>query len=444
MDGFLFETGPQAELPASAEPSGKPRLRSPIRDQVELRCASLDELLVAEHPARLVWTAVGGLDLGRWLNEIRAVEGRVGRDAADPRVLLTLWVYATLDGVASARELDRLCDHHAAYRWIAGGVSVNYHLLADFRSRNAAAWEELLTQLVGALLAEGLVTLNRVAQDGMRVRADAGKSSFRRRPSLEKCLEEARAQVQALQTLADESPEELSRRRRAAQQRAAAERQTRIEDALRRCAELEARRAANAKKSGRKPTEARASTTDPDAPVMQFSDGGFRPGYNVQFSTDTAAGIIGGVDVTAEGVDTGQLPPMLEQLQRRYGRTPEEAAVDGGFASNETIRTASTDCRVYAPVKDAAKWTAAGKDPFARRPGDDDVIAAWRARMGTAAAKAIYKLRAQTAEWVNAGCRNRGLWRMPVRGLVKVRIVAHLQAIAHNLRQAVRLRAAAA
>jgi transposase len=448
MDGFLFEAGFEeaaAAGEASSSSSGKPRLRTPVRDQVEFRSAALDELLDPNHPARTVWEAVRGLDLELWLKEIRAVEGHVGRAAVDPRLLLALWVYATLDGVASARELERLCEHHAAYRWLAGGVGVNHHLLSDFRGQNPAAWEELLTQLVAALLCEGLVTLNRVAQDGMRVRADAGKSSFRRRASLEKCLEEAREQVEALRRLAEDSPEELAPRRRAARERAAAERQARIEAAVRQCEELRKRREATAKKSGRKPAEGRASTTDPEARAMQFSDGGYRPGYNVQFTTDTASGIIVGADVTAEGTDGAQLSPMLAQLRRRYGRGPKEVLVDGGFATQESIRAAAeAECVAYAPLKDEARWNAAGKDPYLRRPGDDDAVAAWRARMGTAAAKTIYKLRTQTAEWVNAGCRNRGLWRMPVRGLAKVRIATLLQAITHNLRQSLRLRAAPA
>lgn len=448
MDGFLFETGSAGEgagEKAQASPArGKPRLRVPIRDQVEVQFAALDELIGAEHPARSVWAAVGGLDLALWLNEIKSVEGHVGRDATDPRLLLALWVYATLDGVASARELERLCEQHSAYRWLAGGVSVNYHLLADFRSRNAAAWEELLTQLVASLMAEGLVTMNRVAQDGLRVRADAGASSFRRRETLEKFLQEAREQVRTLEQLADEDPEELAMRRRAAQARAAAERQARIADALRNCEELRKRRAANEKKSGRKPSEPRASTTDPEARRMKFADGGYRPGYNVQFDTDTEAGIIVGVEVVNEGVDFGQLAPMLAQSKSRYGRAPKEKLVDGGFVSNDAIREATTaECDVYAPLKDEEKWKNEGQDPFARRPGDCDALAAWRARMGTLAGQAIYQLRAQTAEWVNAGCRNRGLWRMPLRGLTKVRIIAHLQALAHNLRHALRLRAAA-
>lgn len=443
MAAFLFDKGssPEAESPAAW--AGKPRLRAPIRDQVEIHCAALDELLEPNHPARTVWAAVCGLDLGRWTSAIKAVEGNVGRDATDPRVLLALWVYATLEGIGSARELDRLCTKHLAYQWLAGGVTVNYHLLSDFRAENAAAWDELLTQIVGALLSQGLVSMNRVAQDGMRVRADAGKSSFRRRPSLQRCLAEAREQVETLRRLAEESPEELSQRQRAARERAAVEREARIEEALRQCDELQQRREATAKKSCRRPAEARASTTDPEARTMQFSDGGYRPGYNVQFATDTAAGVIVGVDVTAEGTDAGQLSPMLGQLQRRYGRVPNEALVDGGFASGESIRAAAAEnCVVYAPLKEEARQLAAGTDPYRRRPGDDDALAAWRRRMGTAAAKTIYRLRAQTAEWVNAGCRNRGLWRMPVRGLAKARIAALLQAITHNLLTTVRLRRA--
>jgi hypothetical protein len=330
-----------------------------------------------------------------------------------------------------------------AYQWLCGGVSLNHHLLSDFRGQNEAAWDELLTQIVAALLSADLVTMNRVAQDGMRVRAAAGKSSFRRRATLEQCLTEAPEQVATLRRLAEESPDELSRRQRAARERAAAERQARVEEALRQCDELQKQRAATAKKSCRKPTEARASTTDPEARVMQFSDGGYRPGYNVQFATDTASGVILGVDVTNAGTDAEQLPPMLEQLKRRYGRVPTEALVDGGFASRESIRAATIEgCTVYAPLKQAAEQLAAGKDPYLPKPGDDEAVASWRQRMGTAAAKLLYRLRGQTAEWVNAGCRNRGLWQMPVRGGPKCRVVGLLQAIAHNLLQAVKLRAA--
>jgi hypothetical protein len=359
-------------------------------------------------------------------------------------LLVALWVYATLEGVGSARELGRLCEKHLAYQWLCGGVTVNYHLLAAFRSQGGDKWEGLLTQIVAGLLAEGLVTMTRVAQDGMRVRASAGKGSFRRRERLESFLEEARQQVETLKQLADAAPQELNERQQAARQRAARERAQRIEQAIKNCEELQGQREASAKKSGRKPTEARGSTTDPEARVMQFSDGGYRPGYNVQFSTDTPSGIIVGVDAANAGNDADQLPPMLVQLQDRYGQTPDEALVDGGFASKDAIDQAEEqDCTVYAPLKDEQKQLAAGKNPYATKKGDSPAVAAWRMRMGTAAAQAIYQLRCQTAEWVNALARNRGLRQMPVRGQRKCRTVAVIYAIAHNLMQALKLRAEA-
>ncbi len=444
MSVVLFDKG-AGENPSPAEAaqqgSGKARLRVPQRHQVEMQWRSLDELLEDDHPARLVWAAVCNLDLSRWLEPIKAVEGNVGRNATDPRLLVALWVYATLEGIGSARELARLCEKHLAFQWLCGGVTVNYHLLADFRSQGGDKWDDLLTHIVASLMSEGLVTLKRVAQDGMRVRANAGKASFRRRGRLEEFLQEARQQVETLRQLADESPDELNRRQQAARQRAAEERQQRIEQALANCQSLQEQREKTAKKSGRKLREARASTTDPQARTMQFSDGGYRPGYNVQYSTDTQSGVIVGVEVTNAGSDQEQLPPMLDQFQERYGQVPEETLVDGGFASLEAIdAAAAAGSTVYAPLKDEQKQLQAGQDPYAKKKGDSPAVAAWRARMGTALAKTIYRWRCQTAEWVNAMARNRGFWQMPVRGQPKCKGVALLYAITHNLLQAMKLR----
>lgn len=446
MEPTLFDKGePRPLSPGDVATSpaavGKPRLRVPQRDQVEMYWASLDQLLEPDHPARTVWAAVCGLDLSPWLCTIKAVEGEVGRNATDPRLLVALWIYATLEGIGSARELARLCEKHVAFQWLCGGLGVNYHLLASFRSQGGEKWDDLLTQIVGSLLAENLVTMKRVAQDGMRVRASAGKGSFRRKPRLQQFLQEAREQVESLKKLADETPEDLTQRQRAARRRAAEERQERLAEALRNCEELQQQREETAKISGRKPTEARASTTDPESRTMKFADGGYRPGYNVQFSTDTETGIIVGVDVSNHGTDSEELPPMLEQLEQRYRRQPEEALVDGGFASRETINEAAKrGCVVYAPLKEEGKQLAAGKDPYVPKKGDSPAVAAWRERMGTEAAKLIYRLRCQTAEWVNALCRNRGFWQMPVRGQPKCRTVALLYAITHNIVRTVKLR----
>lgn len=441
---------PSDDFPAPAEAArdpgrGTPRLRVPHRDQAEFSWSSLDERLDPDSPARLVWELVCQLDLDAWLREIKAVEHHGGRDATDPRMLLALWVFATLKGIGSARELARLCHDHLAYQWLCGGVSVNYHMLADFRSQGGEKWDELLTQIVATLMAEGLVTMERVAQDGMRVRADAGKSSFRSAGRLDQFLDEARQQVEALKQLAQTNPDELTRRQQAAREHAAKDRQERVEEARRQCEALRQERERTAKQSGREPSEARASTTDPEARVMKFSDGGYRPGYNVQYATDTATGIIVGLDVTPAGTDSEQMPPMLDQLEGRYGRLPDEVLVDGGFASLDAIDSTETrGCVVYAPVKDEEKQKEAGQDPYARKKKDTDATAAWRKRMGEEASKQLYRLRSQTAEWVNALCRNRGFWQMPVRGRPRCRIVATLFAITHNLIHQGNVRAAAA
>jgi transposase len=422
------------------------RLRLPVRDQIAF-CweASLNDLIDPDHPVRLVWDLVARLDLSAWLSDVKAVEGRPGRDATDPRILLSLWVYGTLQGIGSARELAELSREHLAYRWLCGGVTVNYHMLSDFRADGGAKLDELHVRIVGSLTASGLVTMNRVAQDGMKTRASAGKSSFRRKPTLERCLDEAREQIETLKRLAEENPNELTVRQRAAQERAARERLARVDDALRQCEKVREQLEATAKKSGRKQKEARASTTDPDARTMKMADGGYRPAMNIQFSTDTQSKIVVGVDVTNDGTDTDQLPPMLDQMEEDHGRTPDEALVDGGYATLETIdESTARGCTVYAPLKDEQKQRDKGVDPHAPKKGDSDAVAAWRTRMGTEAAREIYRLRAQTAEWINAICRNHGLTQLLVRGLAKCRSVALLHVITHNLFQGETLRAQAA
>ena len=441
-DGLADPTPAQA----AREPSrGKPRLRIPCRDQAVMSWESLDQRLDPDSQARMVWSLVSLLDLNGWLKEIRAVEHHAGRDANDPRLLVALWVFATLRGVGSSRELERLCEQHLAYQWLCGGVSVNYHSLADFRTQGGEKWDELLTQIVATLMVEKLVTMDRVAQDGMKVRAGAAKSSFRTDGTLEELLSVAKEQVETLKQWAQTNPDELSHRQRAAREHAAIERQERIENAKRQCDELRKKKQERDQGRKEKSSEARGSATDPEARNMRFPDGGYRPGYNVQFATDVATGIVVGVDVTNEGTDAEQMPAMLDQLQERYDTLPGGMLVDGGFTSRDAIDSAEKrGCAVYGPVKDKAKQTKAGKDPFARKPHDTDATADWRKRMGEEASKAIYKLRAQTAEWVNALCRNRGLRQMPVRGLTKCRAVATLYAIAHNFIQQGNVRAALA
>ena len=437
------------ELPAKAanKPEGpppKPRVQRAQRDQMEWLAMAVDDLIPRDHEARSVWEFAEKLDLSPLYARIAAVEGQPGRNPIDPKILMALWLYATIDGVCSARKLDELCKHHHVYRWICGRVSVNYHTLADFRTEHGELLDQLLTESVAALLSAGLVELNRVAQDGMRVRASAGSSSFRRRATLEESYAQAQAQLEALRAETEQTdPTTSNRRQQAARQRAVREKTARLQQALEEMAKLETQKESRQKGSKEK---ARVSTTDPEARKMKMADGGFRPAYNLQFSTTTDTQVIVGVDVINSGNDGGQMAPMNEQIHERYGKSPAETIVDGGFSTLQDIETLTTSeqgTTVYAPVKDEEKKRTKGEDPFAPRPGDTAAIAAWRQRMGTAEAKEIYKQRAATAECVNAIARNRNLWFIRVRGLVKARAIALWYALAHNLRRALALRAEA-
>jgi transposase len=412
-------------------------LRQPDRQQV-IPAMPLEDLLDTDHQARVVWDFCLGLDLAPLYDAIRARVGGPGRAPLDPRLGVALWLYATLEGIGSARALNYLCTHHHAFRWLCGTVSVNYHSLADFRTDHVDVLDRLLTHSVAVLREQGLVDLNRVALDGMRVRASAGAASFHRRPTLEECLREAEDQVARLKEENDDDPGAPSRRHAAARERAASERQGRLEQALARLPQLEAKRKPDEK------AKARCSSTDPEATVMKMADGGFRPAYNVQLCTDTDSLVIAAVEVTTSGSDAGQTTPLLHPVQQRHGVYPKEALTDGGFVNLEDIAQAQAQprgCTVYAPVPEPKEPKRDRHQPL---PGDSGAVAEWRVRMGTEAAKAIYRERAATSECVNAQTRNRGLVRLLVRGLRKVKAVALWFAIAHNLVCGARLRAAKA
>jgi transposase len=444
--------GPAVALPASQAAAGAkpppdvsipPRLRRVDRQQL-LSPMLIDDLIAPDHPARAVWRFVEGLDLSVLYDRIRARGSVAGRPAIDPRVLVGLWLYATLAGVKSANALADLCLHHDAFFWLTGGIAVNAHTLSDFRLQEADVLERMLEHSVNVLRHRGLIDLDRVAQDGMRVRASAGAASFRRRETLEKLLLEAQVEVQRLAEQADappEQPPDSSPQQRGARRRHAKERVERIRQALERMPEMEAKKEKAKKKRGKKKggkkaeknESARVSTTDPEATVMKMADGGYRPAYNVQFSTACDGQVIVGVDVVTEGTDQGQLPPMLDQIEERFEERPKEALVDGGFANHEDIekvQQGERGCKVYAPVPEPKK---AGVDRHEPKATDSAEVAEWRKRMGTEEAKEIYKQRAATAECVNAQARNRGLLQFVVRGLKKIKVIALWFAVAHNL-----------
>ncbi len=418
--GEMFPDLPISERTVEAATPRAPRVPMPNRIQVELRASDLESLLSEDHTARLVWGFVERQDLSALYASIKAVDGGPGRDAIAPEILLSLWLYATREGVGSARALSWLCEAHDAYRWLCGGVRVNHHTLSDFRVGQGAFLDALLTQSIVSLMSTGAVTLKRVAQDGMRVRASAGAASFRRKGRLQELQAQAHERVERLKREVADDPAATERRIASARQRAASEREARIAQALERMPAMEATKKAN----GKPVDTARVSTTDPQATVMKMADGGFRPAFNVQFATDTSSQVVVGVDVTERGSDYGEMPVMLDQLSHRYDTVPEEVLVDGGFSKlTDVEQAAEKGTTVFGPVPQP-------KDPNRDRhlplPEDSDVVAAWRIRMGTDEAKTIYKERAATAECVNAAARNRGLQRFVVRGRDKALSIARL------------------
>lgn len=416
------------EWPASkrkAEPKGEARLIRADRHQMRLVPTDLDGLLEPDHVARAIWQVVEKVDLSKFEATIRARGENAGRPAIDPKILLTLWIHAMSEGIGSARELERLCEAHNAYRWICGGVHVNYHTLSDFRVDHQDALDELMSQILGVLLHNDLVELKRVAHDGMKVRASAGAASFRREKSLKQCLRKAHHHV--MQVTKEAHDAETRSRQEAAAERAAHEREARVQKALE---ELPIVRAGKQKDDDLEQT--RVSTTDPDARIMKMGDGGYRPAYNIQISSAVEGRAIVGIQVSNSGGDYGQLPAALNQIERRTAERPREILADGAFASRASIdHAASFGATLYAPPQPPKKKTV---DRYKPKPGDSPAVAAWRRRMGTQRAKEIYKQRGAVAETVNADLRTwRGLDRMPVRGLAKAQSVALLAAITYNM-----------
>jgi transposase len=446
----LFEGLPELVSPERGGGRGAARLRMAERRQVELRAISLEDLVPADHRVRLVWRFVEGLDLSGFQAAIKAVEGQPGHPPADPRILVALWLFATIEGIGSARAVARLCDEHIAYQWLCGGVGMNAKTLADFRVDHGTLLERLLVDSFTALVRAGVASLDRIAQDGVRVRASAGAASFRRDSTLEGCRSAAEQAVRDLRAEVNGDPGALSRRQAAARQRAAEERERRVREALavtrelraqqeekaRREAERAARQAAQATAgeaapAKERPKEPRASTTDAQARIMKMADGGYRPAYNVQFASDTRSGAIAGVSVDTVGSDMGKMAPMNEALAADYGQRPGQHLADGGFAKLADIADlAQAGVVVYVPVPTPRN---AERDRYAPLPGDPPEVAAWRERMNTDDAKAIYKERAQTAECANAQARNRGLKQFLVRGLEAVTATALWYALAHNM-----------
>lgn len=455
----LFDQGEVPVAARAAQPAqtaGAPRVMTPQRNQIELRAVDLEALLAPDHAARTVWAFVQSMDLAPLYARIKSVAGRGGAPAIDPAILVALWLWATIDGVGSAREVDRLCERDDAYRWICGGVGVNYHSLADFRTEHEAWLDGQLTRSIASLLDRRLVSLNAVAQDGLRVRAHAKASSFRRREKLAELHAQAQAQVQALKRELAEDAGASARRKQAAVERATREREQRLAaalatmDKLQRKPPPEARTPKPSKRRGRKgdddpgspdattakpepqpQPQPRVSTTDSDARVMKMADGGFRPAFNAQLAVDADTQLIAAVAISNSGSDMGQMSPMHQDIQQRYGLTPDHWLADGGFTKLQAIDELTA--RGTQPVVPPPRSRNPEVDPLQPKPTDTPAQAQWRDFMSSDFAKALYIQRGATVECANAQLRRRGLSRFNVCGKVKARAVLLWHALAHNL-----------
>jgi transposase len=462
----LFGELPEQSAAKHEAGIGAPRMWEPERDTIELRAMSLDSLIGSDHPARLIWAYVSRLDLRELEARIKAREGVAGHPAITPRLLLALWLYATSEGVVSARLLSRLCQRDDVYRWFCGGLEVNHRTLGEFRVDHGELLNRLLAESVTALAAEGLIDLDMLSQDGVRVRAAAGASSFRRRGRLEEKIAAVKGLLAELAKEVDGDPtanEERLRKRRAQR---AAERLSRLEAAVAKVAEIEAQQSKRQSKS--KPPAApepplppssgahgarsepedgkprrkavRASTTDPDARVIKMPDGGFRPAYNMQIASVAGEQIVVALDVSTSSSDRGLARPMLEKIEATYGELPNQHLVDGGFSKNDDIEWAhGAEVAMLCPPIINKHNT----DPFAPRDDDGPGISEWRKRMQSEAGKATYRKRS-IHECINARLRTWGLLQLTVRGRAKALVVLTWYALANNILQGERLRRAAA
>ena len=319
----------EADAKRKSEASvGKPRYEVIDREQLCWRRVDVERLIGADHPARAVWEFIGQLDLSGYTEEVRAVEGKAGRPGWEPRLLISLWVYGYSEGVGSARTIEELCEWEPAYQWLTGARVVNAHTLSDFRVKHEEALKGLFVAVLGLLSADGLITLERVMQDGTKIRAKAASESFRRKERVEQALKEAQEHVAALEAM---SEEETSRRAAKARERAARERKERLEQALKEFDQL------GEEGRGKEPHNRRVSTSDPEARVMKQADGGFAPSYNVQIDTDAKSSVVVAVGVVQAGNDFEQLESGIERVEQNCGKTPHQVVSDGGFVSRDNI-----------------------------------------------------------------------------------------------------------
>lgn len=415
------------------------KLLNPCRNQVEMQMKCLDDLLPLDHKARAVWEYVEKMDTSSCLREISSYKNEAGRSTTSPDVLLALWIYSILDGNISARKIEDLCLYHDAYKWIAGGTPINRTMLSDFRSKHNEKFNDLLISSLAVMVQSKVLSEQDFAQDGTRVKANAGFGLFRREETLETLKGQIAAHIKQLEEEINNNPNAYDARTKAAKTRAARERSERVDQALANLKESQQRKIEAGKKTRQSPTEkelqeTRASITDPMARKMKMGDGGFRLAYNVQFATGIKSRVIFGVDVV-NTLDPGTSPNMMQQVHMILTKLKMAAArswcADSAYSGKEDVEAVNSlfqECKYYTPAKPRK-----GIDPKKNQKNDSEAVKKWRASLDTDEMKEAYKNRCSTAEFSNAQTKNHGFTEILVRGIEKARSMAILHAIANNL-----------
>jgi transposase len=490
----LFSGYDRTSPPERQEGEKIPRLRAVDRNQMVFHPVEIDRLIPEDHEARAIWEVTGSLDLSCYYDGVDAVEGKAGAPAFDPRLLVSIWIYSYSKGISSAREITRLSEYDPAYQWLTGMRPVNYHTLSDFRSTHGNSLHQLFVEVLGLLTLEGLVTLERVMHDGTKIKASAGRDTFRREEALHEHLMRAEAQVKAME---EASEEEMAPRIKRARERAAREQKERLSHALDQLDKI---------RSQKKSAQTRVSTTDPECRIMVQSDGGFAPSYNVQISTDAKEKVIVGLGISQSAADQTLLPSALDEIKKMAG-IPKQVVVDTGFTTREAIIAAherGIDLIGSFPDSPAGKMTTLaragiseafypehfrfdaarnvyvcpegryldsngktvetgktlfryrGKEcpscpskpsccPTSRRRSltrteNDPSVTAFLEKMQTDEAKAIYRQRGEVAEFPNAWIKEKfGLRQFRLRGLVKTGMEAPWACLTYNIKIWIRL-----
>jgi len=464
----------------------------------------VEQLVGEDHVVRTLWKFLGTLDLSRFTPAPKAVEGHAGRPAWEPRLLIAVWLYGLMRGVSSARELARESAHEPGLQWLTGLQEINHHSLSDLRVDHGAALDELFAQVLGVLHRHELITLERVTQDGTKVRADVDKSSFGRRDALAEHLELARKHVAELNQQACEQ-EQTTKRQAASRQRAARQREQRLQAAMATVDRLQK------EKLQEKSKPCQASPTDTDAQFMRTGDHGLAPCHNVQLSCDAAHKVILSVAVTSDPSDAHPFVPALDRIEKQWAPVPRQMIADGDYTNRlnvvsaaqrgvdfygswaaptdapsphgiaEAYRTAAFRydssrelmiCPQGQELRQITKNTLAGDAHYqvfaatraacqacpvrsqctpqnqmlkhgraVRRLIEDPSVAQYHAKMATDEAKAIYKQRSPVAEFPHAWLKSKlALTRFRTRGSARVKCEVLLAALTYNLQQLFRLR----